>query len=123
MTKATPVGTTDKLFADAKAAYAKEDWPEAIRIFEEVRVQSPASTIAGEATYMEAMARFNSEMLSGAALDFHSVRRNYPNSPYASRAQYMAGESYYQIAPRAELDQAYTTLALSEFQTFLRDYP
>ncbi|MDP4200699.1 MAG: outer membrane protein assembly factor BamD [Bacteroidota bacterium] len=123
MAKPTPVGTADKLFTDGKAAYAKEDWPEAIRLFEEVRVQSPASNIAAEATYFEAMARFNSDMFSGAALDFHTVRRNYPNSPYASRAQYMAGESYYQISPRPDLDQSYTTLALSEYQIFLRDYP
>ncbi len=122
MAKTTPLGNAEKLFADGKAAYAKQDWLEAIRLFEEVRVQSPASTIAAEATYLEAMARFSSDMFSSAALDFHAVRRNYPNSPFASRAQYMAGESYYQISPRPELDQAYTTLALSEFQIFLRDY-
>lgn len=123
MQKQAPTGTADKMFADGKAAYAKEDWPEAIRLFEEVRVQSPASAIAAEATYMEAMARYKEESFSGAALDFHAVRRNYPNSQFAMRAQYMAGESYYQVSPRPELDQAYTLLALGEFQTFLRDYP
>jgi outer membrane assembly lipoprotein YfiO len=123
MERQTPQGTAEKLFADGKAAYAKEEWQEAIRLFEEVRVQAPASSMATEATYLEAMARYNSDMYSSAALDFHAVRRNYPNSVYASRAQYMAGESYFQIAPRAELDQSYSTLALSEFQIFIRDFP
>ena len=123
MERQTPQGTADKLFAAGKAAYAKEDWQEAIRNFEEVRVQSPASQMAQEATYLEAMSRYNADMFSSAALDFHTVRRNYPNSPLASRSQYMAGESYYQISPRPELDQAYTTLALSEYQQFIRDYP
>jgi outer membrane protein assembly factor BamD len=123
MERQTPMGTADKLFAAGKAAYENEDWQEAIRNFEEVRVQAPASTMAQEATYLEAMARYNFDMYSSAALDFHAVRRNYPNSPLASRAQYMAGESYYQISPRPELDQSYTVLALSEYQLFIRDYP
>jgi outer membrane protein assembly factor BamD len=121
--KQSPQGSTDKLFSDGKAAYAKEDWPEAISVFEQVRVQSPSSSIAAEATYLEAMSRFNSDMFSSSALDFHTVRRSYPSSPLASRAQYMAGESYYEIAPRPELDQSYSVLAISEFQLFIRDFP
>ncbi len=123
MTKAAPQGSSDQLFADGKAAYAKEDWQEAIRIFEQVRLQAPASAIAAEATYLEAMSRYNQEMYAGSAVDFRAVRRNYPNSPFAIRAQYMVGESYYQISPRPDLDQSYSVLALSEFQNFLHDYP
>jgi outer membrane protein assembly factor BamD len=123
MTKPIVPGTPDQHFAEGKAAYDKEDWAEAIRIFEEVRVQSPASEIATQATYLEAMARYNQEMYSGAAVDFRAVRRNYPNSPLAARAQYMVGESYYQISPRPELDQSYTVLAISEYQNFLRSFP
>ncbi len=123
LTKAPPLGTADQLFTQAKAAYDKEDWPEAIRLFEEVRVQAPASTISAEATYLEAMARYDQDMFAGAAVDFRAVRRNYPNSPFAARAQYMVGESYYQISPRPELDQTYTPLALTEFQNFLHDFP
>ena len=123
LTKTPPKGTADQQFADAKAAYAKEDYAEAIRLFEEVRLQAPASPIAAEATYLEAMSRYNQELFAGSAVDFRAVRRNYPNSPFASRAQYMVGESYYQISPRPELDQTYTMLALTEFQNFLHDFP
>jgi len=123
MTKPTPQGPAEQLFTEAKADYAKQDWPEAIRVFEEVRIQAPASPMAAEATYLEAMARYNQEMFAGSAVDFRAVRRNYPNSPFAARAQYMVGESFYQISPRPELDQSYTILALSEFQNFLHDFP
>ena len=116
-------GTTETLFAEGKGAYAKGDWLDAIRIFEEVRIQAPASSMAAEATYLGAMARYNQDMFSGAAVDFRAVRRNYASSPFASRAQYMVGESYYQLSPRPELDQSYSILALSEYQTFLRDFP
>src|SRR5665213_1033295 len=123
MTKPTPQGPAEQLFTEAKADYAKQDWPEAIRVFEEVRIQAPASPMAAEATYLEAMARYNQEMFAGSAVDFRAVRRNYPNSPFSARAQYMVGESYYQISPRPELDQSYAILALGEFQNFLHDFP
>lgn len=123
LTKAPPVGSADQLYTQAQKAYSTQDYPEAIRLFEEVRVQAPASTIAAEATYLEAMSRYNQDLFAGSAVDFRAVRRNYPNSPYAIRAQYMVGESYYQISPRPELDQSYTILALSEFQNFLHNYP
>ena len=123
MTKPTPQGSAEQLFIEAKASYAKQDWPEAIRIFEEVRIQAPASPMAAEATYLEAMSRYNQEMYAGSAVDFRAVRRNYPGSPFAARAQYMVGESYYQISPQPELDQSYALLALNEFQNFLHDFP
>jgi outer membrane protein assembly factor BamD len=116
-------GSPDQHFAEGKAAYDKGDWTEAIRIFEEVRVQTPTLDLASQATYLEAMARFNEGMYSGAAVDFLAVRRNYPNAPVAARAQYMVGESYYEISPRAELDQSYTSLAINGFQNFLHSYP
>jgi outer membrane protein assembly factor BamD len=123
LTKTAALAPTDTLFAEGKRAYDKEDWLEAMRIFEEVRVQAPSSELAPQSTYFEAMARFRQEMFSSAAVDFRAVRRNYPGTPLASRAQYMVGESYFQLAPRPELDQSYTILALGEYQAFLRDYP
>ena len=113
-----------EVHATVEAGYgAKEDYVEAIRLFEEVRLQAPASPIAAEATYLEAMSRYNQDMFAGSAVDFRAVRRNYPNSPFAAQAQYMVGESYYQISPRPELDQSYSLLALTEFQNYLHDFP
>ncbi len=123
LTKTSPRAAAEQQFADGKTAYTKEDYVEAIRLFEEVRLQAPASPIAAEATYLAAMSRFNQEQYSSAAVDFRAVRRNYPNSTFAARAQYMVGESYYQISPRPELDQTYTFLAQTEFQNFLHDFP
>lgn len=105
------------------AAYNAGNWTDAIRIFDEVRIQAPTSDLAQRATYYEAMSRFNAEMYSGASVDFRALRRSYPASPFIPRAQYMIGESYYKISPRPELDQSYSTLALGEFQNFLREFP
>lgn len=119
----TPVSNViETRFAEAKAAYAKEDWLEAIRIFDEIRLQAPTSNYAIEATYLEGMSRYNAGTYISAAVDFRAVRRNYPSSPLASRAQFMVGESYNMLSPRAELDQTYSQYAINEYQTFLRDY-
>ncbi len=119
----TPQGSAEQLFAEGKADYAKQDYEEAIRVFDQVRIQAPASPMAAEATYLEGMSRFNQEMYAGSAQDFRAVRRSYPSSPYAARAQYMVGESYFQISPQPLLDQSYSILALTEFENFLHDYP
>jgi outer membrane protein assembly factor BamD len=118
------VGTNmiEARFAEGKAAYAKEDWLEAIRIFDEIRLQAPTSNSAIEATFLEGMARYNAGTYISAAVDFRAVRRNYPSSELAPRAQFMVAESYYMLSPRPELDQTYSQSALNEYQTFLRDY-
>jgi outer membrane protein assembly factor BamD len=109
-------------FNEGKQAYEKGNYQEAIRIFEEIRIQAPTSDVAAEATYLEGMSRFQQESFSAAAVDFRATRRSYPMSAFAPRAQYMIAESYFRLSPRPELDQTYSTLAISEYQAFLRDY-
>ena len=96
---------------------------EAQHLFEEVRIQSPASAIAAEATFLEAMCRYKQELFTGSAVDFRAVRRNFPSSPFAMQAQYMVGESYFGLSPKPVLDQTYSFYAVSEYQQFLHDYP
>ena len=110
-------------FNEGKAAFDKEDYQDAIRIFEEIRIQAPTSSVAAEAAYLQGLARFKMETYSAAAVDFRNVRRNYAGNPLAARAQYMVGESYYEMSPRAELDQTYALHALNENKIFLRDFP
>jgi outer membrane protein assembly factor BamD len=110
-------------FQEGKVAFEKENYQDAIRIFEEIRIQAPTSSVAAEAAYLQGLSRFRMESYSAAAVDFRSVRRNYAGNPLASRAQYMVGESYFEMSPKAELDQTYALHALNEYQIFLRDFP
>ena len=109
-------------FNEGKAAFDKGDYQDAIRIFEEIRIQAPTSSVAAEAAYLQGLSRFRMESYSSAAVDFRNVRRNYTGSPFAPRAQFMVGESYYQMSPRPELDQTYALHALNEYQIFMREY-
>ncbi len=117
-----PKNIIETRFAEGKAAYAKEDWLEAIHIFDEVRLQAPTSDYAVQATFLEAMSRYYAGTYISAAVDFRAVRRNYPSSNLAARAQFMVGESYYMLSPRPELDQTYSQFAINEYQTFFRDF-
>jgi outer membrane protein assembly factor BamD len=112
----------EQRFSDGKKAYEEKNWLEAISAFDDVRLQGPASKYAAEATFLEGMSRYYSETYISAAVDFRSVRRTYPSSDFAPRSQFMIAESYYQLSPRAELDQNYTQYAINEYQTFLREY-
>jgi outer membrane protein assembly factor BamD len=58
-----------------------------------------------------------------SAAEFSKLINNMPRSPLVPDAQFMLGESYYKMSPRAELDQEYTQKAIKEYQIFLEDYP
>lgn len=117
----TPASVEER-FAQGMQEYNDGDWIEAIRIFEQIRVQSPTSPFAAQAMYLAAMARYKQESYASAGVDFRMFRRTYPSHELAPRAQYMIGESYYGLSPKAELDQTFTQYAINEYQSFLRLY-
>lgn len=118
----TNTNTLEYRFEQAKKAYENEDYMDAIRLFEEIRIQAPTSPFAIEAMYLGAMSRYKNENFLTAAVDFRNFRRNYPTSGLAPRSQFMVAESYYQLSPNAPLDQTYTGYAITEYQYFLRMY-
>lgn len=118
----TKTETIEQRFEQAKKAFENEDYMDAIRIFEEIRIQAPTSPYAIESMYLGAMSRYKNENYLTAAVDFRNFRRNYPTSGLATRSQFMVAESYYQLSPKAPLDQTYTGYAITEYQYFLRLY-
>lgn len=118
----TKTQTIEERFEFAKKAYANEDYIDAIRLFEEIRVQAPTSPYAIESMYFGAMSRYYNDNNLTAAVDFRNFRRSYPSSPLAGRAQFMVAESYYKLSPDAPLDQTYTGYAITEYQYYLRLY-
>ncbi len=114
--------SVEERFNKGMQEYNDGDWVDAQRIFEEIRVQSPTSPFAAQAMYLAAMSRYKQETYSSAAVDFRMFRRTYPSHELAPRAQYMIGESYYGMSPKAELDQTYTQYAINEYQAYIRMY-
>jgi outer membrane protein assembly factor BamD len=114
--------SVEEQFNKGMQEYNEGDWVEAQRIFEAIRVQSPTSPFAAQAMFLAAMSRYKQETYSSAAVDFRMFRRTYPSHELAPRAQYMIGESYYGLSPKAELDQTYTQYAINEYQAYIRMY-
>lgn len=114
--------SVEERFNKGMQEYNEADWLEAIKIFEAIRIQSPTSPFAAQAMYLAAMARYKQETYTSAAVDFRMFRRTYPSHELAPRAQYMIGESYYGLSPKAELDQTYTQYAINEYQAYIRMY-
>ncbi len=54
---------------------------------------------------------------------FKSFAQNFPYSPFAEEAEYMAGYCYYLESPKPALDQENTNLAIESFGTFVNKYP
>jgi len=114
--------SVEERFNKGMQEYNEEDWVEAQRIFEAIRVQSPTSPFAAQAMYLAAMSRYKQETYTSAAVDFRMFRRTYPSHELAPRAQYMIAESYYGLSPKTELDQTYTQYAINEYQAYIRMY-
>jgi len=117
------VMTVEDRFAHAKALFDKEDYLEAINEFTVITLQYQGSAYAADAQYYLGECRFAREEFLLAAFEYSVVKRNYPASPRVADAQFKTGLAYYELAPRASLDQQYTKRALDELQSFVEYYP
>ena len=115
--------TAEEYFRYAKEKYDDEDYFESVRDFTVVILRYAGSAVADSAQFFLACSHFYMDEYIISAAEFSKLINDMPQSPLVSEAQYMLGESYYQMSPRAELDQQYSWNAVKEFQIFLEDYP
>jgi outer membrane protein assembly factor BamD len=115
--------TADQRFELGKQKFDKGDYLDAIAEFDIVRLQFPGSTVADKAQYFLAESRFMQEEYLVAAEDYQALKRNMAASPLAPVAQYKIAMCYYNLSPKAPLDQTYTLRAIDEFQTFIEYNP
>ena len=103
--------------------YNDEDYEYSIREFQSILLQYPGSTVNDDAQYYLAMSYYNDEQYLLAAYEFSKLIRDIRASEFVSSSQYMLAESYFQLSPPYQLDQAYTTKAITEFQAFIDFFP
>jgi len=112
--------TAEDLFNKGIKYYKDEDYLEARKVFDALKLQYPASQYADDAQYYLAECYFKQEEYIIAAYNFNALRRYYPSSQYYKDAFFKAGLSYYYLAPSFDRDPDYTfkaIQALSEFQS------
>jgi len=118
-----PNWTAEEYFHYAKAKYDDEDYFEAVNDFTVVILRFAGSTVADSAQYFLACSHFYMKEYIISSAEFEKLINNMAQSPLVSKAQYMLAESYYQLSPRAALDQESSIKALREFQAFVEEYP
>jgi outer membrane protein assembly factor BamD len=122
-TQTPEAGGPENIFNLAKSAYADEDYLEAQRLFDVVKLQYPASQFADDAQYYLAEINFKREEFLLAAFAYNQLRRAYPNSEYYKEALFKAALSYYRLSPSFDRDQDYTRRAIQTFADYQMLYP
>jgi outer membrane protein assembly factor BamD len=103
--------------------YENEDYLDAIKEFEAILLQYPASAVSDDAVYYLGMTRFNREEYILAAYEFSKLIKSMPTSEYLTKSQFMLAECYYSLSPNYALEQKYSKKAIQEFQTFIDFFP
>ncbi|MBW7888416.1 MAG: outer membrane protein assembly factor BamD [Bacteroidetes bacterium] len=122
-TKEVETLPVDVQYSKAEALYNNDDYLEAIEAFKLIIIQYPGSEFADKAQYYLAECRFKRGEFILAASEYDNLVRLMPSSPFAPLARYKKALSFYELSPRAQLDQKYTKLAIDEFQNFIEFYP
>ncbi len=120
---ATVTESVDDIFQDAMAAYQDEDWLDARRLFNVIRLQYPASQYADDAQYYLAEINFARKEYILAAFNYSSVYRSFPRSEFVQRAHYQEAMCYFRLSPSFNRDQSYTDQAISKFSEYQSYFP
>lgn len=114
---------TEERFAYAKELYEKGKYFDAKTQFQILILNNPGSSIVDEAQYYFADCYFHQNEFITAAAEFEKLISLYPRSDFVDDAQYKVCLSYYELSPKASLDQKYTFSAIDALQQLLEEHP
>lgn len=117
------IKTADEYFKAAVVAFDDEDWLDAIKYFEVIKLQYPASQYADDAQYFIAEINFRRSEYYSAAYNYATLRRIYPQSEFQKEALFRTALSFYMLSPTFDRDQDYTKKAIQTFSEFQVLYP
>ena len=102
-------GDPKALYGQAQKSYANNDWPTALKQFDEYLKQYPNSDQSANAQFWKAKCLLNTEKYADAVKDFEKMRSTYPTSskiPFAMHNQAVAHSRLGQTAEAERLMQA-----------------
>lgn len=114
--------TAEEMYNAAIILFEDEDWEEANKLFEVIKLQYGATQFADDAQYHLAEINFKKGEFILAAYNYNSLRRTFPTSKFYKVALYKAGLCYYELSPTYDRDQEYTHKAIDIFQDYQRIY-
>lgn len=122
-TAAMTVTPAEQRYREASDRIAKKDYDKAIIILESLMFSTRATELEDDVLNALADSYFKSKEYILAADTYRRLLQQTPDSPYARNAQFQLALSYEKLSPFHELDQEYTVKAISEFTTYLDQYP
>lgn len=115
--------TALEVFEKGVELYKDEDYIEARKLFDVIKLQYPASQYADDAQFYLAEINYQMEEYILAAFNYSRLRSIYPSSEYVKLSLHKAAISYYNLSPTFDRDQEYTHKAIDAFNLFQRLYP
>ena len=107
----------------AMKLFEKRDYLDARTQFRIITLNAPGSSIVDQAQFYLAECHYHTKEFIVAAAEYEKILRLYSRSQYLDDAQYKIALCYFELSPKAALDQKYTMRAVEEFQKFLEEYP
>jgi outer membrane protein assembly factor BamD len=113
----------DGLFQHGTERLADRRWGDAADAFERLLLLYPGHSQAQEARFRLGEANQGRREWITAATEFNRLATEHPAGPWADDARFQACRSYGQLAPRPQLDQEYTRVAIEHCRSLLAYYP
>jgi outer membrane protein assembly factor BamD len=107
----------------ANEYYKSKDYVRAFVLFEELGLVFRGTNRAEEVAYKLAYCTYGMEDYIMATYELKNFVKQYPKSEYAEEAMFTNAYCYYLDSPRYSLDQANTSIALTELQLFVTMFP
>lgn len=120
-----PIGAQgpEKIFNKAMEAFKDEDYLEAQKLFEVIKLQFPASQYADDAQFYMAEINYKQSQYILSAFNYSMLRRSYPGSDFYKKSLYQTAMCYYKLSPAFDRYQEYTIKAIQSFSEFQSVYP
>jgi len=113
----------DYRYEYAKQCYAEGKYTRATTLLQDAINLKKGGDEAQESLFMLGMAEYKSGDFESASATFKKYCQSYPKGMYAERASFFIGQSLFESAPEARLDQSPTIGAINAYQQFLDNYP
>jgi len=103
--------------------YEAGDYYRSQSLFDDLRGIYRGTDKSEKISYYIAYCSYGLGEYSLAGYLFKEFAKLYPSSEHVEEVEYLAAYCYYLISPEPSLEQAYTSAAISELQSFVDKYP
>ena len=107
----------------ARRYMAKGQWTSAIELLKTYIANNAGSADVDEAIYLLGESYLHVKEWTSASVELERLLRDYPESDSSASAAYRLGEAYYGQSRPPDFDQDFTTKALTQWQSYLRQNP